>query len=48
MPRKLNKVEMPPFLKLMFEVVHEGVLPRGEYMYEATFRDMGINQAIDL
>lgn len=36
-PRKVYKVEMPPFLKLLFEVVHKRVLPRGERRHEATF-----------
>lgn len=48
MPRKVYKVEMPPFLKLLFKVVHKGILPRGERRHKATFRDMGIAHAIDL
>lgn len=48
MPRKAFKAEMPLYLKLLFEVVHKRVLPRGERKYEATYHDMGIVQAIVL
>lgn len=27
-PRMVYKAEMPPFLKLLFEVMHKGILPR--------------------
>lgn len=39
---------MPPILKLLFEVVHKAVLPRGEHRHEATFCDMGITYAKDM
>ena len=36
-PRKVQKGEMSPFHKLVFEVVHKGIIPRGERRYEANF-----------
>ena len=42
------KGEMEHFHKLLYEVVHKGIVPRGERRHEATFRDMGIANALDL
>lgn len=39
---------MPPFLKLLFELVHKSILLHGERRYEATYGDMGLAYAIDL
>ena len=36
-PRKVLKDEMSPFHKLVFEVVHKGIIPRGERRHEANF-----------
>lgn len=41
------KGELPPFFKLLCEVVHKGILPRGECRHEVTFHDMGLTNAID-
>lgn len=41
-PRKVMKGEMHPFHKLLFEIVHKGVVPRGERRHEASFWDMGL------
>ncbi|TMW80319.1 hypothetical protein EJD97_021472 [Solanum chilense] len=38
---------MSPFHKLVFEVVHKGIIPRGERIHEANFRDMGLGHALD-
>lgn len=38
---------MSPFHKLVFEVVHKGIIPRGESIHEANFRDMGLGHALD-
>ena len=38
---------MSPFHKLVFEVVHKGIIPRGERRHEANFRDMGLGHALD-
>ncbi|KAG5605679.1 hypothetical protein H5410_027171 [Solanum commersonii] len=45
--RKVLKREMSPFHKLMFELVHKGILPRGERRHEASFRDIGIAHALE-
>lgn len=47
-PRKVLKGEMPLFFKLLFEVVHKEVLPRGDCFHEVIFRDIGIAYAINL
>lgn len=41
-PHKVFKGEMPSFLKLLFEVVHKGVLPKDKRRHEAIFHDIGI------
>ena len=46
-PRKVLKGEISPFHKLVFEVVHKGIIPRGERRHEANFRDMGLGHALD-
>ncbi|KAH0658395.1 hypothetical protein KY289_027143 [Solanum tuberosum] len=46
-PRKVLKGKMSSFHKLVFEVVHKGILPRGERRHEAIFRDMGIGHALE-
>lgn len=46
--RKVFKAEMPPFLKLLFEVMHKVILPRGERRHEVIFFYMGIAHTIDL
>ncbi|KAG5590067.1 hypothetical protein H5410_040581 [Solanum commersonii] len=46
-PRKVLKGEMSSFHKLVFEMVHKGILPRGERHHEASFRDMGIGHALE-
>ena len=38
---------MSSFHKLVFEVVHKGIIPRGERRHEANFRDMGLGHALD-
>ena len=38
---------MSPFHKLVFEVVHKVIIPRGERRHEANFRDMGLGHALD-
>lgn len=48
MPRKVLKGEIPLFVKLLFEVVHKGVFPRGECRHKAAYRDMGLSNALDL
>uniref|UniRef100_A0A0V0IFL3 Putative ovule protein n=1 Tax=Solanum chacoense TaxID=4108 RepID=A0A0V0IFL3_SOLCH len=45
--RKVLKGKKSPFHKLMFELVHKGILPRGERRHEASFRDMGIAHALE-
>lgn len=47
-PREVLKGEMPLLLKLLFELVHMGILMRVERRYQATFRDMGLAYATDL
>ncbi|KAK4716081.1 hypothetical protein R3W88_014419 [Solanum pinnatisectum] len=47
LPMKVLKGEMSSFHKLVFEVVHKGILPRGERSHEASFRDMGIGNALE-
>lgn len=46
-PREVLKGEMSPFHKLVFEVVHKVMLPRGERRHDASFRDMGIAHALE-
>ena len=36
-PRKILKGKMSLFHKLVFEVVHKGIIPRGEMRHEANF-----------
>ena len=38
---------MSSFHKLVFEVVHKGIIARGEMRHEANFRDMGLGHALD-
>ncbi|KAG5601797.1 hypothetical protein H5410_033167 [Solanum commersonii] len=45
--RKVLKGEMAPVHKLLFELVHKGVLPRGHRRHIASFRDMGIANALE-
>ncbi|KAG5604260.1 hypothetical protein H5410_025752 [Solanum commersonii] len=45
--RKVLKSEMAPVHKLLFELVHKGVLPRGHRRHIASFRDMGIANALE-
>lgn len=47
-PRKILKGEMPLFMKLLFEVVHKGVLPNGEYWHKVTVSDMGLANTTNL
>lgn len=42
------KGEMQPFHKMLYEIVHKGIGPRGERRHEATFKDMGLANALDL
>ncbi|KAH0646979.1 hypothetical protein KY284_034863 [Solanum tuberosum] len=46
-PKKVLIVEMSLFHKLVFEVVHKGILHRGERRHEASFKDMGIGHALE-
>lgn len=46
-PRKVLKGEMEPFHKLLYEVVHKGVVPGGERQHEEIFWDMGLVNALD-
>lgn len=46
-PRKVLKGEMSPFHKLVFEIVHKGIVPRGERRHEANFLDVGIGNALN-
>ncbi|KAH0641965.1 hypothetical protein KY290_033569 [Solanum tuberosum] len=45
--RKVLKGEMAPVHKLLFELVHKGVLPRGHRRHISSFRDMGISNALE-
>ncbi|KAH0668834.1 hypothetical protein KY289_023327 [Solanum tuberosum] len=45
--RKVLKGEMAPVHKLLFELVHKGVLPRGHRRHITSFRDMGIANALE-
>ncbi|KAH0708865.1 hypothetical protein KY290_010377 [Solanum tuberosum] len=45
--RKVLKGEMAPVHKLLFELVHKGVLPRGHKRHIAYFCDMGIANALE-
>ncbi|KAH0669453.1 hypothetical protein KY285_023615 [Solanum tuberosum] len=45
--RKVLKGKMSPFHKLVFELVHKGILLRGERRHEASFRDIGISHALE-
>lgn len=47
-PRKVLKGEVPLFLKLLFEVFHKVVLSMRERHHEATYRDMGLANALDI
>lgn len=47
MTQKLMKEEMKPFHKLLFDIVHKGIVSRGERRHDATFRDTGLANALD-
>ncbi|KAH0637937.1 hypothetical protein KY290_036439 [Solanum tuberosum] len=42
-----EQCEMAPVHKLLFELVHKGVLPRGHRRHITSFRDMGIANALE-
>ncbi|KAG5628083.1 hypothetical protein H5410_013301 [Solanum commersonii] len=44
---KVLKGKMAPVHKLLFELVHKGVLPRGHRRHIASFHDMGIANALE-
>lgn len=46
-PRKVIKGEMKRFLKLLFQVMHKGAIMHGERRHEATYRDMGLMNALE-
>ncbi|KAH0665440.1 hypothetical protein KY285_026646 [Solanum tuberosum] len=46
--RKVLKGEMAPVHKLLFELVHKVVLPRGHRRHISSFRDMGIANALEI
>ncbi|KAK4706755.1 hypothetical protein R3W88_033719 [Solanum pinnatisectum] len=45
--RKVLKGEMAPFHKLLFEIVHKGILPKRHRGYKACLRDIGIAHALE-
>lgn len=46
-PRKVMNVEMQPFHKLFFDVMHKGKLSRGQHLHEATYKDMRLENALE-
>lgn len=46
--QKVLKGKMPSYVKLLFELEHNNILPQGEHLHETTFREMGLDYSIDL
>ncbi|KAG5586801.1 hypothetical protein H5410_047235 [Solanum commersonii] len=45
--KKVLKGEMIAFHKLLFEIIHKGILPRGHRRHKTCLRDMGIAHALE-